>query len=72
MTTRAIDLEPETEIMVALLQTGSLARYQIPSRTGVFDEDRLSRAIDYLENRGIISVVRDDADREFDTYRAIL
>ena len=66
-------LRLQTEIMVAIILNGCLARYQIPLRTGLFDEDRISQAIlDYLENRRVISVVHDYADREFDTYRAVL
>ncbi|MGV8142572.1 MAG: hypothetical protein ACP5NS_02955 [Candidatus Pacearchaeota archaeon] len=67
-----VDLEPESLIIKGLLRTGSLTRYQVITKLGIYDETRRDRALDYLLGIKAVSVERDLSDSEFDTYRLSL
>ena len=66
------DLETERLVLQTILRNGSLARFQFVMRTGIYEDGRLDRALNYLEERGVVKVERDVEDRAFDSYRAVI
>ncbi len=58
-------------IYANLLSRGHLTRSRISSITGVFDESRLNRALDYLVSKSCISLSKDKEHRSLDSYFAL-